>query len=72
MPIRTRKSTKTEQNSITIFCAPTEKHLSSYCKSRLLSHQEFCELEQKRISASGRKTEIVTDERTGFVALCDA
>jgi hypothetical protein len=66
----TRTSVKHE--SITIFAPACEKHLSSYDRSRLITHLEFCQFEQKRNAKMGRKTEIITDDRTGFVALCNA
>lgn len=67
---KTRVSTNND--SITIFAPACEKHQSSYDANRLITHLEFCQYEQKRISKHGRKTEIRTDDRTGFVALCNA
>ncbi len=58
--------------SITIYAPACVKHQSSYDPTRLITHLEFCQFEQKRIAKHGRKTEIRTNERTGHIALCNA
>jgi len=57
-------------DSITIFDNPNAQHVSSYNKTRPITHREFCDIEKKRFDKAGHRTQIVTDQQNGQIALC--